>query len=36
MLKAIGKVIVSIGVKLAGGKQYKGKKNPVDHIHWKK
>lgn len=36
MLTLIGKAIVAIGVAIAGGKNYKGKINPVDHIHWKK
>ena len=35
MLETIGKALVALGAAIAGGKLFKGKKNPVDHIHWK-
>jgi hypothetical protein len=37
MWTAVGNALVAVGVAIAGGKQYKGKKNPNwSNIHWPK
>jgi hypothetical protein len=37
VLTQLGKALVAIGVAIAGGKKYNGKKNPHwSNIHWKK